>query len=637
MARIARLACAGLFAAAAARGQSPADNFRAGAGDADSANGARVGFDKVFSTYHWRSHLLYGGDIPGLRYDVKQDFRSTLVRTGTNLITDEETFSASLRHLAGGPVEPRAALNAHILSDRRGFGLSNVSSYSVHAGAALRPSPVLTIEPLVGFRADRQSDVTDRGISYMLRMEADTFDYAGYVSELGGTWEYNRLDPRTIEMRTARVTSARTFTGGSRTTVELRYYRNRRDFYTPADPDVAAEFGVDRNIETRAEDLFSVRDSILYAVTPRLSFAVNAGILSRGIGRESRYRSYADPGRPALNSSVDELTIGGEFAAAWAITGSVDGRFTFVLQERSETHQAERDDRYLESAVDSMRRIQERKNNVAKRTSMAVAADARLSPSHRVSVSASGTILRYDTPSGVNTDDRDDLWYLANITTSHRINRHLLLTLTADASLTHLVYLSAGRSADNTWNRIFRLSPQSTWTPFGSFTTSNRFEVLANYTVYDFDTPGTQVRSFSFRQFSFSDSTVWRVTRRASLEWNGTARLYERGNLRWDDFSERPVSYFEDFTHLGGVRYAATEVLIFSLGIRYFSQTRFDYSGDTRVPKQFLRSVGPATGIEWNVSHRTAFSVKGWYERQSRTGLPDQGIANITMSLNVSL
>ncbi len=626
-----------LLSGAAVRSQSPAENFRAGAGDAESSNGARIGFDKVFSTYHWRSLLLYGGTLPGFRYDIHQHFRSTLVRTNTNLISDEETFRASLRYLPGERIEPRAAVNAHILSDRRGFGLSDVSSYSVHAGAALRPSPLLTIEPLVGFRADRQADLTDRGISYMLRMEADTLDYAGYVSKMGGTWEYNRLDPRTIEMRTARLTSGRSFPGGSRNTVELRYYRNRRDFYTPAHADVSVEFGVDRNIETRAEDLFSVRDSILYNVAPGLSLALNAGILSRGIGRESRFKSYADPGRPALNSSVDELTIGGEFSAAWAVTASLDGRFTFVLQERSETHQAERDDRYLESAVDSLRRVQERKNNVAKRTSMAIAADVRLSPSHRMSVSASGTILRYDTPSGINTDDRDDLWYLVNVTTSHRLSRHLMLTLSADANLSHLVYISSRRSADNTWNRIFRLSPQSTWTPFPFLATSNRFEVLANYTVYDFDTPGTQVRSFAFRQFAFADSTVWSLTRRTSLEWNSHVRLYERGNLRWDDFSERPVSYFEDFTHIGEVRYAATKLLIFSLGIRYFSQMRFDYTGDTRVPKQFLRSVGPATGIEWNVSNRTAFAMKGWYERQSRTGLPDQGIANITMSLNVSL
>ena len=537
----------------------------------------------------------------------------------------------------GERIEPRVAANLHILSDRRGLGLSDVSSYSAHAGAAIRPTGVLTIEPLIGYRADRQSDITDEGISYLVRMDADSFDYAGYVSALGGSWEYNRLDPRIIEMRNARLTSSRSFPGDSRNTLELRYYRNRRDFYTRADQGVAAEFGVDQNIETRAEDLFGVRDSLLYNVTPEFSLAANAGVLSRGIGRESKYKSYSDPGTPVLNSTVDELTIGGELSAAWAVTPALDGRLTMVLQERNETHRIEDDDGYLEPAVDSIRRVQERMNNVAKRTTMAAAADFRISGSDQVSVSGSGSILKYDTPSGVNTDDRDELRYLANVTTRHRLSRYLWMAVAADVSLTHLVYLSAHRSADNTWNRILRLSPHLVWTPDRAFTSSNRFEVLANYTVYDFDSPGTAVRSFVFRQFAFTDSTVWSLTRRTSVEWSSYVRLYERGNLRWEDFTESPVSYFEDFTHIGMVRYGATSALIFSLGIRYFSQMRFDYAGDRRIPQQFLRSVGPATGMEWIVGERTALLVKGWYEHQSRTGLPDHGIANITMSLNVSL
>lgn len=623
--------------AAAARGQGASEPFRAPGGASDSSNAARVLFDKLLSTYRWQGLLRHGGDLPAVRYDVDQDFRSTLIRTGSNLITDEESFRTSFRFLPGGRIVPRLSTNAYVLSDRRGLGLSDVSSYAVHAGAAWRPVDVLTIEPLAGYRADRQSDRTDRGVSYLLRMEADSLGYAGALTGLDGTWEYNRLDPRTIETRTARLGTRKEFPGGSRNSLEFRYYRNRRDFYTPADADVAAEFGVDRNIETRAEDLFSARDSLVWAADPRLTVEVNAGVLSRGISRESRYRSYADPGRPILNSNVDELTIGGEIAAAWSPASALDARLAVVLQERSETHQVARDDGYLPAAVDSLRRTAERRNSTAKRTSLAASVVYRVSASHRVQASASGSILRYDTPSGANTDDRDDLWYLANLTTWHRISRHLEVTLAADASLQHLVYLSGRRSADNTWNRIIRLSPRLAWTPGRAFVSVNRFEVLANYTVYDFDTPGAAVRSFAFRQFALSDSTVLTLTRRTSVEWSSTVRLYERGTLRWNDFSERPASAFEDFSHSGMVRYAVSRPLIFSLGIRYFSQMRFDYAGNSRVPQYFLRSVGPATGIEWNVSNRTAFELRGWYERQSRTGLPDHGIANITMSLNVSL
>ena len=620
---------AGAQASSEARGNSRSPS--------DTTGSAGVYFDKLLSTYHWLAPFVYRGATANLSFDINQLFRSTLVRTTSNLITDEESFRGGLRLHPGGDVDPVARLNAYVLSDRRGFSLSNVSTVSFHAGAAYRPAPALTIEPLVGYRRDRQSGISDGGLSYILRVNADSIDYEGYVSTLGGSWEVDRLDPRALETGSAQFSTRKAFPGNSSNALGARYSRNRRDFYTPAGSGVAAEFGVDLNIESRVEDLFSVTDSLLYTVSDRLAFTVNAGILSRGIGRESKYKSYADPLRPTLNTSVDELTIGGEFSAALALSDAASGRLIVVLQERNETHQASRDDGYLDSAVDSLRRVEERKNNVSRRTSIAFETTVRFSPSHSVSASASGTILRYDTPSASNTDDRDDLWYLLRVFSRHRLSGYLTVTLTADASLTHLVYLSSQRSADNTWNRIFRLSPEIVYRPFGFLISANRFEVLANYTVYDFDTPGNQVRSYAFRQFAMADSTVFTLSKKTWLEWNTTVRLYERGNLRWSDFSERPVSYFEDFSHLGLVRHRLAPALIFSLGIRYFSQMRFDYQGFTRVPAYFLRSVGPATLIDWSVTERTALSLKGWYERQSQTNRPDHGIANITMSLNLSL
>ncbi len=624
-------------APALAQIQPAAEPRLSGGSPPDSTRSLGIAFDKVLSTYHWQAPLVYRASTPAFTFDINQLFRSTLVKTSSNLITDEESFSGAVRFRPGGPVDPLARVNAFVQSDRRGLGLSDVSTVSFHGGASYHPSPALTIEPLVGYRVDKQAGIADRGISYLVNVSADSLGYEGYASAAAGSWEYVRLDPRALETGSARFSTRKTFPGNSSNALGVRYLRNRRDFYTPAGTAVSAEFGVERNIESRVEELLSVTDSLLYTVSDRLVFAVNAGILSRGIGRESKYKSYSDPFRPTLNTSVDELTIGGEFSVAWSAGRAAEGKVLVVLQERNETHQADRDDGYLESAVDSLRRAEEGKNNVSKRTSVALETTVRFSPSHSLSASASGTILRYDTPALSNTDDRDDLWYLLKVTSSHRLSGHLSLTLTADASLTHLVYLSSQRSADNTWNRIFRLSPEITYTPFRFLSTVNRFEVLANYTAYDFDTPGTQVRSYAFRQFAFADSTVFTLSRRTWVEWSSYVRLYERGNLRWSDFTEQPVGYFEDFSHLGMVRYRLAPALIFSLGIRYFSQMRFDYSGNRRFPAYFLRSVGPATHIDWSVGGRTSLSVRGWYERQTRTGLPVHGIANITMSLNLSL
>jgi hypothetical protein len=626
-----------LILTGAAPAQSTGNSFRGVNDETDTLNYTQVLFNRLLSTYRWQGLFFYGASAGDFRYDVRQLFRSSLVRTTVNLITDEETFTAGLRYLPGSAVEPRLALHTFILSDRRGLGVSDVAVHSLHGGVALRPARAVTIAPHIGFRVDRQIGITDRGVSTLLEIAADSLLYEGYHSVVNGMWQYDRLDPRTLETRNLQVSTVKIFPGNSSNAFNARYFKGRRDFYTPADAAVSNEFLVDRNIETRTENGFVLQDSLLYRVGPGLALSLNAGVFSRGIERSTRYRSYANREKPILDSRVDELSINGELSASYSFNRSVETRFRVLLQERNETHVALKDDGYLPGAVDSLRRVEERKNNVSKRTSLTFETTFRISSSDTVSVAGSGTLLRYDTPSEFNTDDRDDLWYVFNLSTRHRINRYLHLRLRADVSLTHLVYISSKRSADNTWNRIFRLSPVLEYSPSDAFSTTNRFEVLANYTVYDFEIPGSPVRSFSFRQFALSDSSVLKLSRRTSLGWKSHVRIYERGNLRWEDFTERPVNSFEDFMHWGEIRYRATPLLIFSLGIRYFSQLRFGYIGENRVPERYFRSIGPTTGIEWSVSNRTALSVRGWYERQSRTGLPENGVANMSMSLNINL
>jgi len=97
-------------------------------------------------------------------------------------------------------------------------------------------------------------------------------------------------------------------------------------------------------------------------------------------------------------------------------------------------------------------------------------------------------------------------------------------------NLSHLVYLSPQRSADNTWNRIFRLSPRFAYKPSEKFFSFNTFEVLANYTTYDFEFISASVRSYVFRQFAFIDSTEVGISNRFSLGWYHYLRFYERGN-----------------------------------------------------------------------------------------------------------
>jgi hypothetical protein len=184
---------------------------------------------------------------------------------------------------------------------------------------------------------------------------------------------------------------------------------------------------------------------------------------------------------------------------------------------------------------------------------------------------------------------------------------------------------------------VLRLAPRLAYSPSAEFTSTNTFEVLANYTVYDFDSPSSGIRSFAFRQFSFTDSSGFDLTRRLRLEWFSGIKLYEQGELRWADFSERPLTSFEDQTYVGTIRYLFGRSLLFSAGIRYFSQRRYLFKGQERSLDHYLRSIGPVTGIVWNVGDHTEFSTKGWFENQAQTGSAGRSFANMTMSLMVHM
>jgi hypothetical protein len=260
-----------------------------------------------------------------------------------------------------------------------------------------------------------------------------------------------------------------------------------------------------------------------------------------------------------------------------------------------------------------------------------------LSNNHKISLSGSSSILRYDTPSNLNDDDRDELWMVYNLTTYHTINQYFSVQIPVNAYLTHIVYLLKTRSANNNWNRIFRIAPRLQYNPYKTFSTANTFEVLANYTAYDFENQLTSVKSFSFRQFSFIDSSSLNITKRIAFDWYNYIRLYERGELNWKAFKGRPINYFEDKTYIGQMRYSPRQNLLFSVGIRYFSQSSFKYEGKSKRIETFLRSIGPITSVVWNMNSSAELIIRGFYEKIEFTGTKTHGSTNLFMNIKIFL
>jgi hypothetical protein len=600
-------------------------------------NYASVVFDKDLNTYRWNGTTRYAHDFGSLFLRLDERFLSSLIRSGQDLIRDEQSVDLSVRDRLFDGIQASTKISSLSVSDNKSVTLGNTSSHAFYGGILYEPIPRVTIEPLVGLRLDNQFNQHDKGPSYLLNLSSDSLDYEGYSTRLNGMMQYDYLTPRTLEARNASLDIARLYFEQTRNALHVQYYGNRRDFYSAATTAVQQQLHVFNNIETRTEDAVTVSDSLDYSAGKNLLLSFEGSVFTREVGRATRYKLYLPGIRPTFNTTTDELKIEGGTRATYANGKTFNGTVGFFYQERNEQHSVENDDHANSIDLDEEMRMEEMKNNHSRRTSLASTLSIALSTYHSVALSGSVSLLRYDTPSAGNDDDRDELWYIFSATSDHRISRALTMTVTADLDLTHLVYLASTRSANNTWNRILRLSPRLDYTVSKEFRTINTFEVLANYTVYDIEYSLATNRSIVFRQFSFIDSSQLGLTRKLSLEFSGMLRLYERGELRWDAFTEQPVNYFEDGLFEGKLLFAADPRLIFSVGIRYFSQSRYGYDGISRNLESFLRTIGPTSTILWNAGKRTDVSFSGWFQSQSQTGESNRGIANMTMSLTVRI
>jgi len=597
-------------------------------------NVVSLNFDKSFNTYHWTGIAFYNNSFGRVKMQINEQFISTLIKTDRKLITDNQNFDFKFRYKLNSKLSAASNVNSFILSDNKSLGgsISKASSHVMYGGLAYQPFEEFTFEPLIGFRIDNQIDQQDNGLSYQLGLISNDWDYHGYLTTLRGLFQYDQIQPRTLETYNVSLRIEKEFFEQTHNYFQLNYYHNRRDFYTLADSMIQKQQNIRYNIESRTDNSIALMDSLNYSVSSKMLWTFYGNILTKDIERDNRYLNLIDAIHSPLNTNVNELKIEGGVNLFYTFSDRLKSFIGFHYQERDEKHKLMMPSDF--PFIGQYIQTEERKNNHTKRTSLTGSTLWAASSSDTVSISGSANVLHYDTPSLNNNDDRDELWYLLNLNTIHNISRFLILKTTLDINLVHLVYLFSARSADNNWNRILRLSPTIIYSPVSSFRTANSFEVLANYTVYDFEYLTSQTRSYVFRQFGFLDSTSYHLTERTSIEWFSHVRLYERGELKWSSFTEHPINYFEDKTMITKIHYSITKSLLLSLGFRYFSQLRFDYVKDKTELKYSLKSVGPLASIEF-INNRLSLLIQGWYETQRQT---DQIVRNLgTLTINLSM
>jgi hypothetical protein len=600
-------------------------------------NGAGMYFDRNLNTYNWIGRLVLDTAAAGTHIALNELYTSNVILVDAGpgsrkkLESNQENLLLQLKHPLSTDLSALVQWSSLVYSDRKSVGLSNASIHSLLGGIEYVPFPFVALTPMAGYRWDNQADIRDRGLTTYLAAQTRGIDLDG--TQITGAAQYreDHLDPRKIDSHFARLGAQKYFSAPTRDSIEIGVYHTRREFYALADS----------NIESRLDNVFSFTNLLDYDINRNFLATLFLTLNSRGLDKDYRRTAAAPPPGPLFDTRIEEFRLETFLQASYR---STDNRSTGSLRlsysERNETHSAKPIPNASPGvlALYNERNRQElTKDNFAQRSSLAGMASFPLSLSDRISVAGAASILRYDTPSDLNYEDRDELLVAASITTTHRITRSFEAAVTLDGNLSHLVYLLKERSANNNINRVLRLSPRTTFRPGRFFTTTNGFEVLANYTVYDFEEQTALVRSFSYRQFGWIDSTTVQFTDRLALDCFLYLKLYQRGQLRWSEFTERLENSFADQTYAAQLRFSPGTGAVFAVGLQYFSQIRYSYSAAEKEITSFLRSFGPTCAILWDVGNRGQLSLRGWYEDRKQPDGTSRTLGNMSMTLLLTL
>jgi len=597
------------------------------------SNSAIILFDRSRNTFNSMELFALDTTVWSTRIWFRQLYDGNIIllegsggSADQRLKSDRNSMAAFVSHPIAPSFSVRADFSSLVYTDDKDVGLSSTSSHVLAGGFEYSPTLFMSLTPLLGYRWDNQGVLRDRGPHYALSGTARDLRLDGY--RLTGEFHLQEdlLDPRVLENHGARAGVQKTFEGRTRDSLEVGVTRTRREFYSPPD----TLLGVD----SRVENILTVANLLDYDVSRELLASLYVGVHSRGLNRETRSVGPT-PLPPVFGSAIDEFRLE-TFLQTTYHHAELSGFLRLFYAERTESHEARApagSPADLRLLFDERNDQEQTKNNSTQRTAVSGMLHWPLGSSDTLVVAGSGSILRYDTPSRQNTEDRDEQLFALTFVSSHRLARTLLLTLTLEGTTGHTVYLLKERSANNSRNRILRLAPRTTFRPSSGFFTANTFEVLANYTVYDFEEQAALVKSFSYRQFAWHDSTAVELTSRIGLDFLGSLKFYERGQLNWGEFTERPENSFVDRLLRVQARWSPATAAVFGVGYCSFTQHRYSYAGARKKLDTVIQSVGPTCTILWEAGSHGRISLLGWYEQWSQTAGITRSLVNLSFNV----
>lgn len=589
-------------------------------------------FDKQLNTYSLNSGLIFNKSFGNFNFSINENFNSKFVKTGQNNIRDEQKLSLLTSYNFSEKIGIGVSAENKILSDDRTIEINQASISSVSLFTLYSPQPDMTFSPFAGYSNNRQIGENDYGLLYGLEGFANNLDLSDFNLTSQLKFRNEDISPRKNLIRYLSLIAANNFDKDVSNIFSARFIQNRKDFYYTAEPQIADDLNIVNNIQSRIETGYSVEDRLSFGNFIDI-FTLDAlgKVTWREIDRDTRYRPVNINSTSVFDTKINELRVEFETLISYYsdfFSGSLRG----IISERDEKNITKNFENSNPFFYEERKRQEIQKNNNSTRASLTFIGGLNFSKTDKLVFSLLQNKLRYDTPGEENFDDRDELLSIFRLRYSKMLTPFFEAFIGTEGTYSHIVYLFSEKSSNNNINRVLKLASGGNY--FGkNVGSANTFEVSANYTVYDFEDLNPNFKSFSFRQFTATDSSTIRIFKDLSFNTYGYLKLSEQGDFKWTSFSERPTRFLEEI--YGEPKFTVNiNGINFSFGLRYFSLKTFNYKKQEKILDSDYLSKGPLMEIFLLLKDILYLRIYGWYEFITINKAINQEQTNLVIQVN---
>lgn len=540
------------------------------------------------------SILNYNNNYSRLGFSFNNNYLSNVSKLNQNFYRDYNNLNLIVYYNVKNNFNAGAGIQNIFFNDGKNIETNKNNSNYIFANLNYLLFNKVLLNTKLGYKAEDQIGEFNTGFSGVLNATAENLYLNDYLTNGNITLFYEDLMQKQNHNYEISASISKRFGSQTDNTGNISFYNRLNDFYSPATPSVVNQYNVKNNIERRQENFFRIGDALNYSLNNDLIFSFSGFFVNREITKEYQYR--ADPADIVFENVYDSKVLQSNLEVNAGINYSKENflsQLTLFISEWSENHSLINTEGYNPSQILELERSEKNKNNNSTRASLLLNLVYNLSNTNSVGFTGSTSLLKYDTDFQLNYDDRDESETV--ISAYHQYDNLLNFNVQTrfDILLSGLNYIYSQRSANNFNNRIYKLTSVSSFNPVSSINSRNIVQVLANYTVYDFEDIVSQVQSFSYRQLYIMDSTTFNVFPGFYFDFNGELKIYEQGQFNDNNFLVKPIAYFSEQLLAPNINYMFDYFINAGIGYKFFQQQRYRYENGSKVLSNTYQSYGP--------------------------------------------